>query len=103
MRSDVLRKRRLGRMPEEKLPPDAYTAEVTALVYRELCERAAMALAAGYAAVIDAVALREGERRAFADVAGAAGVPFAGLWLDAPAAAFPGALTCSASSVAGRS
>jgi aminoglycoside phosphotransferase family enzyme/predicted kinase len=85
LRSDVLRKRRFGLMPEEKLPPEAYRSEVTALVYRELCERAATALKAGYAAVIDAVALREAERRAFADVAAAAGVPFMGLWLDAPA------------------
>jgi predicted kinase len=36
--------------------------------------------------VIDAVALREDERRDFAALAQAAGVPFAGLWLDAPAA-----------------
>jgi aminoglycoside phosphotransferase family enzyme/predicted kinase len=85
LRSDVLRKRHFGLMPEEKLPPDAYRPEVTALVYRELCERAAMALKAGYAAVIDAVALREDERHAFAAVAQAAGVPFTGLWLDAPA------------------
>ena len=48
-------------------------------------ERAAAALRAGYAAVIDAVALREEERRAFAAVAAAAGVPFTGLWLEAPA------------------
>src|SRR5437763_2358199 len=85
LRSDVLRKRHFGLMPEEKLPPEAYRPEVTALVYRELCERAATALKAGYAAVIDAVALREDERRAFAAVAEAAGVPFTGLWLDAPA------------------
>ena len=39
------------------------------------------------AAVIDAVALREDERRAFADVAAEAGVPFTGLWLAAPEAA----------------
>src|SRR5207248_4319358 len=62
LRSDVLRKRRFGLMPEEKLRPEAYRPEVTALVYRELCERAATALSAGYAAVIDAVALREDER-----------------------------------------
>jgi aminoglycoside phosphotransferase family enzyme/predicted kinase len=83
LRSDVLRKRRFGVMPEETLPTEAYRPEVTALVYRELCERAAAALEAGYAAVIDAVALREAERRAFAAVAEAAGVPFTGLWLDA--------------------
>ena len=87
LRSDVLRKRRFGVMPEEPLQAEAYRPEVTAFVYRELCERAAMALNAGYSAVIDAVALREEERRGFADVAAAAGVPFIGLWLDAPAAA----------------
>jgi len=85
LRSDVLRKRRFGLMPEERLPPDAYRPEVTALVYRELCERAAAALKAGYAAIIDAVALRADERRAFADIAARAGVPFIGLWLDAAA------------------
>ena len=85
LRSDVLRKRRFDLMPVEKLPPEAYRPEVTALVYRELCERAATALKAGYAVVIDAVALREDERHAFADVAAAAGVPFIGLWLEAPA------------------
>jgi predicted kinase len=83
----VLRKRRFGLMPEERLPPDAYRPEVTPEVYRELGERAAAALKAGYAAVIDAVSLREEERRAFAEVAQKAGVPFTGLWLDAPAGA----------------
>ncbi|TMJ60721.1 MAG: hypothetical protein E6G81_05765 [Alphaproteobacteria bacterium] len=84
LRSDVLRKRRFGIIPEEKLPPEAYQPEMTALVYRELCERAALALKSGYAAVIDAVALRAEERDAFAAVA-AADVPFTGLWLDASA------------------
>ena len=84
LRSDVLRKRRFGVMPEERLPPAAYRPDVTAQVYRELCERAAAALASGYVAVIDAVALREAERHTFAEVAQNAGVPFTGLWLDAP-------------------
>jgi predicted kinase len=93
LRSDVLRKRRFSVMPEVPLPAEAYTAEVTVQVYRELGERAAMALDAGYAAVIDAVALREEERRTFADVAKAVGVPFTGLWLDAPGAAMRGRVT----------
>ncbi|HLY46995.1 MAG TPA: AAA family ATPase [Stellaceae bacterium] len=86
LRSDVLRKLRLGEDPESPLPPAAYTPEVTARVYRDLCERAAAALDAGWPAVIDAVALREEERQAFAAVAAAAGVPFTGLWLEAPRA-----------------
>ncbi len=86
LRSDVLRKLRFGAEPESPLPPEAYSAEVTAQVYQDLCTRAAAALRAGYSAVIDAVALGEAERHSFAAVAAAAGVPFTGLWLDAPAA-----------------
>jgi predicted kinase len=85
LRSDVLRKRRFGLEPETALPPEGYADEVTALVYGDLCKGAATALRAGYAAVIDAVALRPKERQAFAAVAGECGVPFVGLWLDAPA------------------
>src|SRR5262249_47720157 len=59
--------------------------EVTALVYRDLCTGAATALQAGYSGIIDAVALRPEERHAFVETAAAAGVPFTGLWLDAPA------------------
>ena len=84
LRSDVLRKVRFGTAPEDRLPVEAYTPEISAEVYRELCERAGAALRAGYAAVIDAVALRPGERGAFAEVAAGAGVPFTGLWLEAP-------------------
>ena len=84
LRSDVLRKLRFGSEPETPLPPDAYVPEVNAMVYRDLCERAATGLRAGHCVVIDAVALREDERRAFAAVAAEAGVPFSGLWLAAP-------------------
>jgi uncharacterized protein len=45
--------------------------------------KAATALAAGYSAIVDAVALRPEERTALAAVARDAGVPFSGLWLDA--------------------
>ncbi len=84
LRSDVIRKRRFGAAPETALPPDAYTPRVSALVYDEICGRASVALAAGRSAIIDAVALSARERREFAAVAGRAGVPFDGIWLDAP-------------------
>ena len=84
LRSDVVRKLRLGAEPESPLPPEAYTAEISAMVYHDLCAKAAVALRSGYSVVIDAVALREDERRSFAAVAAAAGVPFTGMWLDAP-------------------
>ena len=87
LRSDVLRKLHFGSDPESQLPPEAYTPEVNERVYRDLCDRARVALRAGSAAIIDAVALRPDDRRAFAAVAASAGVPFTGLWLDAPPSA----------------
>jgi aminoglycoside phosphotransferase family enzyme/predicted kinase len=84
LRADVLRKLRFGAEPETPLPQAAYTSEVSAQVYRDVRSRAAAALRAGSAVVIDAVALRAEDRQSFAGVAAAAGVPFTGLWLDAP-------------------
>jgi hypothetical protein len=92
LRSDVLRKLLFGAAPEAALPESAYTAAVSRRVYELLRSKAATALAAGYAAVIDAVSLTPAERRSFADAAKAAGVPFTGLWLDAPAATMKGRL-----------
>jgi predicted kinase len=53
--------------------------------YEALMARAAAVLEAGHAVVLDAVFARPGERDAAEGVARRAGVPFAGLWLDAPA------------------
>ena len=55
-------------------------------VYQTLRRKAAEALAAGYSVIIDAVSLKPAERQSLVAVAEAAGVPFAGLWLAAPAA-----------------
>lgn len=86
LRSDVIRKRLAGVGPEERLPTDAYTQSAAAQVYAELGRQAAAALAAGHAVVADAVFAKPEERQAIAAVARAAGVPFAGIWLEAPAA-----------------
>ena len=82
LRSDVTRKLLLGVAPEVKLPADAYTPEMSQRVYDALRRKAAMTLASGYSVIIDAVSLRPEERRAFGEVARAAGVPFFGLWLE---------------------
>ena len=87
LRSDVIRKRLFGLDPETRLPEHAYSADVTARVYEVLRSQAAAALAAGYCAIIDAVALKNEERQSFADTARQARVPFTGLWLEAPSAA----------------
>ena len=87
LRSDVIRKRLFGVAPETRLPETAYTPEVSLHVYTQLRRQAADVLAAGYSVIIDAVSLKPAERASFAAVAEAAGVPFSGLWLEAPAAA----------------
>jgi aminoglycoside phosphotransferase family enzyme/predicted kinase len=88
LRSDGIRKRLLGHLPEEKLPASAYTPEVNKKVYERLQQDTLTALKAGYSVIADAAHLREGERDAVANLAKSAGVPFCGLWLDiAPEAA----------------
>ena len=87
LRSDVTRKLMLGVDPETRLPPTAYTREISGRVYDALCRKAATVLAGGYSAIIDAVALQPEERQSFAEVARAAGVPFSGLWLEGRAEA----------------
>jgi predicted kinase len=84
LRSDVTRKRLFGVAPETRLPTNAYTAQVSCRVYQTLYRQAANALAAGYSVIVDAVSLKLSERQSFVKVAEAAGVPFAGIWLEAP-------------------
>jgi predicted kinase len=85
IRSDVLRKRLFDVMPETRLPSSAYGAATTERVYLALHSQAAASLAAGYTAIVDATFLKEEERRRIAALAEIHGVPFVGLWLDAPA------------------
>jgi aminoglycoside phosphotransferase family enzyme/predicted kinase len=85
LRSDVVRKRLFDVALETRLPANAYTSQVSRRVYTALRRKAADALAAGYSVIIDAVSLKPEERRSLSAVADAAGVPFAGLWLAAPA------------------
>jgi predicted kinase len=83
LRSDVIRKRLLGRDPEARLGPDGYRPEVTERVYEAIRTQAAAALGAGASVIADAVHARGGERSAIEAVARRAGVPFDGLWLEA--------------------
>jgi predicted kinase len=48
-------------------------------------ERARQAIAEGRSAIADAVFANEGDREAVESVAREAGVPFLGIWLEAPA------------------
>jgi uncharacterized protein len=84
VRSDVERKRLFGAALKEKLPQRAYTAHVSAQVYAMCHKRARLALDGGQAVIVDAVHAKPQERAAMADLAADAGVPFVGLWLEAP-------------------
>jgi aminoglycoside phosphotransferase family enzyme/predicted kinase len=85
LRSDVVRKGLFGVALTDRLPSSAYRGEVGQRVFERMREEAAAALAAGRSVVTDAVYARRAERDAIAAVAARVGVPFVGLWLDAPA------------------
>jgi aminoglycoside phosphotransferase family enzyme/predicted kinase len=84
LRSDEVRKSLFGVAPESRLGAEAYSDEVSRRVYGELAQRAAIVVSAGQAVIVDAVFLRSRDRTAIEDRARQIGVPFAGLWLDAP-------------------
>ena len=84
LRSDVIRKRMLGRTETETLDSDAYTAEITDRVFAEMVIRAERALVAGHAVIADAVYAMVAQRSAIAEAARRAEAPFRGLWLTAP-------------------
>jgi aminoglycoside phosphotransferase family enzyme/predicted kinase len=85
LRSDVIRKRQMGVAPETRLPPEAYTPEVSEKVYGAMREEAERLLRAGHSVVVDAVFDKAKERTGFARLARMVHAPFTGLWLDAPA------------------
>jgi aminoglycoside phosphotransferase family enzyme/predicted kinase len=84
LRSDVARKRRFGIEPTVRLPNSAYEAQVSAAVYEELTRSACEVARAGSVAIVDAVFAGDTLRRALREAASSEGVPFLGLWLDAP-------------------
>jgi uncharacterized protein len=86
LRSDEIRKQLCGVDLLTRVGPSGYRAEVTRRVYETLAERAAQTVRAGQSAIVDAVFARRGDRDAIEHVAAAAGVPFVGIWLDAPQA-----------------
>jgi aminoglycoside phosphotransferase family enzyme/predicted kinase len=86
IRTDEIRKRICGVDPLTPLGADGYAPAVSRQVYAAAGEQAAQVIAAGHAAVVDGVFARSQDREAIERVATGAGVSFAGIWLDAPAA-----------------
>jgi predicted kinase len=90
LRSDLERKSIFGVGETTPLGSDAYTKTTSEKVYTTLNEKLRHVLAAGHAGVVDAVFARPGERAGIEAVAAGLGVPFQGLWLEAPPDALVG-------------
>ena len=84
LRSDELRKAMIRVPSWERLEPGGYAPLVTARVYSTMTERVKRILQAGHAVIADATFLRPADRAAIEDAARATGLPFVGLWLEAP-------------------
>jgi hypothetical protein len=86
LRSDEIRKRQNGALPEQRLPAASYTEEKSAAVFQELAGLVATAARGGQAVIADATFLDLVHRAMIEDAARRAGVTFAGIWLNAPLA-----------------
>ena len=82
--SDRIRKRLFNVAAETRLPESAYRPETSQEVYGRLFDEARAALGLGYGVVAEAVFDRAEDRTAIAEIAAVLGVPFTGIWLDAP-------------------
>lgn len=83
IRSDEIRKKLCGMKPLDRLGPEGYTDEMSRRVYATLMDHADRVVRSGQTAIADAVFTDAADRDAIQHVAGAAGVPFVGLWLEA--------------------
>ena len=86
LRSDIERKRLLGVAETDRLPREAYNKASGREVYAELRRKARLALKAGHSVLLDAVHANHEERDGAERLSAELGVPFSGLWLEAPIA-----------------
>jgi aminoglycoside phosphotransferase family enzyme/predicted kinase len=84
LRSDEIRKRQHGAVPEERLPQAAYSEAASQAVFCALSADAGLAAAGGQCVVADATFIAAAHRELVEAAAHNAGVPFVGLWLVAP-------------------
>lgn len=82
LRSDVLRKRAAGVIPETRLPQEAYGTERNAQVYEAMAALADATVQTGHSVIADAVFSLQAARQQIKDIALSAGVEFHGIWLD---------------------
>jgi uncharacterized protein len=83
LRSDVERKALYGVAEHDRLPQQAYRAEVSEEIYRILEDKTARIVRAGYSVIVDAVFAKAAERMAIEVAATDAGATFRGVFLVA--------------------
>jgi aminoglycoside phosphotransferase family enzyme/predicted kinase len=83
LRSDVERKALYGIAEHDRLPKQAYAAEVSDEIYRILNGKSARIARAGYSVIIDAVFAKAAERASIEGAAASAGAAFRGVFLVA--------------------
>jgi aminoglycoside phosphotransferase family enzyme/predicted kinase len=83
LRSDAERKVMFGRGETQRLPAEAYEAEVSKRLYAALNDKAGRIVGAGYSVIVDAVFAEPAERTAVEAAARKAGALFHGLFLTA--------------------
>lgn len=84
LRSDVFRKRVMGLPPETRLPPSHYTRRSDETTFEALFESADDHLSCGSSLILDGVFMSRSEREVAQLLAERRGVPFTGIWLEAP-------------------
>lgn len=84
VRSDVIRKRLAGVGRLDRLPDEAYAADMTIRTFDAVFDEIEQVLRLGHSVIADAVFASAAHRTRLEDIAGRCGVPFLGLWLEAP-------------------
>ena len=82
LETDRIRKAMFGVSAETRLPPDAYTPEVSEHVYDALAKRSAAIVRDGETTVVAAVFDHPRDRWRIEELARAGGLRFTGFWLD---------------------
>jgi aminoglycoside phosphotransferase family enzyme/predicted kinase len=84
LRSDAWRKRLHGVLPEQTLPPSAYTPAESERTHQAIRAATVVAAKSGHSVIVDATLVEPDQRATLASACTTAGVAFRGVWLDAP-------------------
>ena len=84
LRDDIVKKQMMGLTPTQTLDKKYDTPAFEEVVYDVLRQQAKMALDTGSCVILDALFYNPSERQAAENLAYQMGIPFVGLWMDAP-------------------